>query len=323
VTEEKSNSGQVESRGPAADAPPRFQSDQVLPLSHNVVPPSAQRYWIGVLAVVCAVGIFGYWLGSQDENEPEGGAVRGDGLSAEHSRLTTVSMAGRWVESDMLVDDSQQWTGSGVIIDEDADDLIIMTNSHCIALPSIVSGQPETPDIKSYEFAVVFAGSNQPRRVTRFAETQAGGLDLALLRVARGDLRRGTDYEIAPIAKRSFATQGQETVAIGAPLGLRNTETYGRVSAIRSAVEMGGFSVLQTDAAVNPGNSGGPLFVVVDGRRFLVAITTFGFSGAENLNFAYFADEYGARNWEWFDANPAGVVKALRQIYNFEAVEVR
>lgn len=278
--------------------------------------------WIGAIAALCAVGGVAYWLGGGGGGGGGDGSRPkiGGGLTAEQSRLSTVTMEGRWVESDPIWDDEQTWGGSGVIIDEEAGDLIIMTNSHCIGLPSIHKGQLETPDIAIYKFDVVLAKSDQPLRVKQFAETRAEGLDLALLRVARSGLQRGTDYEIAPISKRSRASQGLETVALGAPLGLRNTETFGRVSALRRAGEIGAHEILQTDAAVNSGNSGGPLFVVQDGKRFLVAINTFGLSGAEGLNFAYFADEYDARRWDWYDANPAGVVKALRELYNLNAV---
>ena len=124
---------------------------------------------------------------------------------------------------------------------------------------------------------------------------------------------------IAPIASRARASRGGDVVAIGAPLQLRATETFGRISALRPVGEIGPNAVLQTDAAISPGNSGGPLFVADGGWRYLVAINTFALQGGENLNFAYYADEYQARKWEWFTADPVGAVKALRDLYNLEA----
>jgi S1-C subfamily serine protease len=60
-----------------------------------------------------------------------------------------------------------------------------------------------------------------------------------------------------PLAMRSeVPTVGEQVYAIGAPSSLQGTVTRGIVSADRS---MGGFSFIQSDAAVNPGNSGGPL----------------------------------------------------------------
>lgn len=244
-------------------------------------------------------------------------------LTEEQSRLATVFMNGEWVESDLLLDDTSAWTGSGVIIGQEAGELIIMTNSHCLALPDIVAGQLETPDIARYGLGVCLANDTAPRPVRRFAETSAPGLDLALLRIDATGLRRGVDFEIAPIHSRSIATNGLKTVAIGAPLGFRGTETFGQVSAIRTVTNDGTIEMVQTDAAINPGNSGGPLFLMQSGGRVLLAINTFGLRDAESLNFAHFADEYYSHEWKWFEANPAGAVKALREIYGFEAEEAR
>jgi S1-C subfamily serine protease len=79
---------------------------------------------------------------------------------------------------------------------------------------------------------------------------------------------------------------GQEVLAIGSALGvLQNTVTRGIVSAVRDA---GGVTLIQTDAAVNPGNSGGPL---VDRDGFVLGVTTIKIQGqAEALGFAVAAD---------------------------------
>ena len=70
-------------------------------------------------------------------------------------------------------------------------------------------------------------------------------------------------------------------LAIGSPLGLQNTVTRGIVSAVRTT---GGVELIQTDAAVNPGNSGGPL-LDRDGR--VIGVTTLNvLRGAESLGFA-------------------------------------
>ena len=290
--------------------------------------PSAQRSrglalpFVSVL-LVAAVGIIIYLI-IKPPHAPVDPVIkpplRPEGaLSNDESLLTTVMMGGHWTEVDLLSDDKQKWTGSGVVIGEDRGDLIIMTNRHCIALPSIVAWQPETPDIKEFVIGVKIHSQSDWRRVSAFAETRADGLDLALLRLPKRDLVAGRDYVIAPIASRARASRGGDVVAIGAPLQLRATETFGRISALRPVGEIGPNAVLQTDAAISPGNSGGPLFVADGGWRYLVAINTFALQGGENLNFAYYADEYQARKWEWFTADPVGAVKALRDLYNLEA----
>jgi S1-C subfamily serine protease len=77
---------------------------------------------------------------------------------------------------------------------------------------------------------------------------------------------------------------GQEVIVIGTPFGLRGTLTTGVVSGVGRALEAAtGFSVpgaIQTDAAVNPGNSGGPL-LSLDGE--VVGVISAG--GGENIGF--------------------------------------
>ncbi|HTD81358.1 MAG TPA: trypsin-like peptidase domain-containing protein, partial [Thermoplasmata archaeon] len=80
---------------------------------------------------------------------------------------------------------------------------------------------------------------------------------------------------------------GQPVLAIGNPLGLSGgpTVTSGVVSSLRRSLDLGsgGLKVIQTDAAVNPGNSGGPL---VDLEGKVVAINTVTIPYAEGIGFA-------------------------------------
>lgn len=73
---------------------------------------------------------------------------------------------------------------------------------------------------------------------------------------------------------------GSKVYAIGSPLGLEKTITDGIVSAIRQRGEV---PLIQTTAAISPGNSGGGLF---DSNGNLIGITTFKLKGGENINFA-------------------------------------
>lgn len=102
-------------------------------------------------------------------------------------------------------------------------------------------------------------------------------VDLALLKTDRPHPQRYA-LELGSI---DSVRQGQEVVAIGAPLGLQSTVTRGIVSAIRN---MGGVILIQTDAAINPGNSGGPL---IDRSGRVIGVNTLRMGGqAQSLGFA-------------------------------------
>ena len=74
---------------------------------------------------------------------------------------------------------------------------------------------------------------------------------------------------------------GEPVLLVGSPEGLQGTVTTGVVSNIR--ILPGGLKVIQTDAAANPGNSGGPL---LNARGQVTGVLGFKLQGAENLNFA-------------------------------------
>ena len=98
--------------------------------------------------------------------------------------------------------------------------------------------------------------------------------DLAIIRIAGFNLptvKLSTSHDIAA---------GEAVILIGSPHGLEGTVTTGVVSAVRDA---GGFKVIQTDAAANPGNSGGPL---LNASGEVIGVLDFKWRGAENLNFA-------------------------------------
>ncbi len=125
--------------------------------------------------------------------------------------------------------------GSGFIV---ASDGYILTNAHVVADASEVTVR--LTDRREFTAKVVGAD----RRT-----------DVALIKIA------GKDLPIVRIGDPAKLRAGEWVIAIGSPFGFDNSVTAGIVSAISRSVPDSQYTpFIQTDAAVNPGNSGGPLF---------------------------------------------------------------
>lgn len=122
---------------------------------------------------------------------------------------------------------------------------------------------------------------NDGTNATAIVQTSAPAFDIAVLKLS--DTRPGQAF--ISLGTASSARPGQEVIAIGTPLGfLQNTVSRGIVSGLR---EVGGATLVQTDAAVNPGNSGGPL---LDRNGVAIGIIKSGYAGRDGLAFAVAID---------------------------------
>lgn len=155
--------------------------------------------------------------------------------------------------------------GSGVVYDAQGH---ILTNSHVVG--------------EADEILVTLADGRVLPGTVVGADDET---DIALLKVEAADLAP------AEFGDSDALRVGQPVLAIGNPLGLSGgpTVTSGVVSSLRRNLRrdwlpfVGGLGVIQTDAAVNPGSSGGPL-VDLEGR--VIAITTAQMPWAEGMGFA-------------------------------------
>lgn len=162
--------------------------------------------------------------------------------------------------------------GSGVILDESG---FVITNWHVIAPVQIDDDRKLEVKLRD--------GRARPARLLSSSPEH----DLALLQV---QLQPGETVQPIEIGRSADLMIGEDVIAIGNPQGHANTVTKGVLSAIDRSIHVrapGGVrtygGLLQTDAAINQGNSGGAL---LDITGKLIGINNAMAMGAENIGFA-------------------------------------
>lgn len=160
-------------------------------------------------------------------------------------------------------------SGSGIIVGENDDELLIATNNHvvegattlsvCFIGNDVVNAEEETQNLISGDGDI-----NVEDAVTAKIKGTDEDNDLAVVSVQKSDIPEETmsEIKIAQIGSSDSLVVGEQVVAIGNALGYGQSVTSGWVSALNRTITLEdgtNTNLIQTDAAINPGNSGGAL----------------------------------------------------------------
>ena len=160
-------------------------------------------------------------------------------------------------------------SGSGIIVGENDDELLIATNNHvvagattlsvCFIGKDVVNAEEETQNLASGDGDI-----NVEDAVSAKIKGTDEENDLAVVAVKKSDIPEDTlsEIKIAQLGNSDGLIVGEQVVAIGNALGYGQSVTSGWVSALNRSIatdEGTNTELIQTDAAINPGNSGGAL----------------------------------------------------------------
>lgn len=191
------------------------------------------------------------------------------GIKVEYNVNSLISMFGRQAQSSTATA-----TGSGIII---SDDGYILTNNHIVATSSSESYY-EVSDATKVTVTLFDDETEYEAKIVGKDEQT----DLAVIKIEKTGLSK------AEFADSDSIKVGEFAMAVGSPLGMQSSVTCGIVSAVnREVTDTDGktFKLIQTDAAINSGNSGGAL---VNSEGKVIGINTLKLSGTgiEGMGFA-------------------------------------
>ncbi|WP_028936797.1 S1C family serine protease [Pseudonocardia spinosispora] len=241
----------TEQERPASVAPEgaRLSAREVL-FGKRVKPTALALLGVIALLIGAVGGLVGKWASDSSSALTEPGATIAEvAPGKERPPGSVAGIAARVVPSVVSIEirvGDQAGTGSGVVIDPEGH---ILTNNHVV---SAAAGLPNA-QIK----AIFHDGSQVAAKIVgRDPKT-----DLAVVKV------NVPNPTVAQMGKSADLAVGDTVIAIGSPLGLVGTVTDGIVSALHRPMRLSGdgsdtnavIDAIQTDAAINHGNSGGPL----------------------------------------------------------------
>lgn len=178
-------------------------------------------------------------------------------------------------------------SGSGIIIGENDTELLIVTNYH------VVAGTKELTVVFSHDEAALQDGDSDIMNVANVKGYDADK-DIAVIAVKLSEISDDTKSQIriATIGNSDNVKLGSGVVAIGNALGYGQSVTHGIVSAVNREVTMDGVEggkitnkYIQTDAAINSGNSGGAL-LNMKGELIGINSAKISSTGVEGMGYA-------------------------------------
>jgi S1-C subfamily serine protease len=207
---------------------------------------------VGALMLVCTVagGVVGGYLATRITQSPLDQTYSLHPLPAAPASQADNSIAAVAARDTpgvvMIKVDGGEGTGSGFIISGG----YIVTNNHVVTLDGEAQGSSLQVDFSNGDTVAGQLVGSDPYS------------DIAVIRAAGM-----SGFPALPLGNSAGVAVGDPVIAIGSPLGLAGTVTSGIVSALQRPVEPGAvgsapeayFDAIQTDAAINPGSSGGPL----------------------------------------------------------------
>jgi S1-C subfamily serine protease len=208
--------------------------------------------WL-LIAFVFAVAGYFFWQGRVHGPQPQ------KTVPEQQTKMDSADILQHAKKAVITVTFEDKISGSAFLISPDG---YIVTNAH------VVKNKMGTAQFSSGESEGVELVLMDPEK------------DFALLKASSRN-----DYPYLKLGDSNLCREGDSVIAIGSPFALQSTFTKGIVSAKDRTLPNRAVSFIQTDAAVNPGNSGGPL---INARGEAVGINTWVVSKglAEGLNFA-------------------------------------
>jgi S1-C subfamily serine protease len=188
-----------------------------------------------------------------------------------------VDRAGPSVVAVLMQRDGVERGGSGFLFTPDG---YLLTNAHVAR-----AGDRASKPLRAARYRVSLADGRDydARRVGDDPDT-----DLAVLHI---DAMSQGVFAALALGRSAALRRGEIAIAIGNPLGFEHTVTAGIVSALGRSMRSGTGrlipDVIQTDAALNPGNSGGPL---LNSRGEVIGVNTAVIRGAQSISFAVAID---------------------------------